>query len=348
MKYSLIILFQSKNQAILYEGPSIDKGSVDQLIVRGNCIALHFDRLKKMTADELLYSPRSKVRTQIQRVLTFYLAIQGTIPPLHSIELHCDDQVERIAHQHFTRTWSNCYTTKKFNSTDLASLFIDEPASKVIYSVLTYWLKSKLDEFVYDQFRFLWSGFNAIYEFAYQMKHPSNSNRVKSESEKLQYFEKVIMKSIKFKETLTYLEALPDDFYIDQVNWSKYVSNKSCNHLVGICSKYPDAIISQQITKYANVVYPDQTKLLNEMTQISKQQAGIVNQHSRLKFLLMEMIYLKRSQHFHAEDHHPLFIISAPDQRLAEQYYCEILQLVIVDSIKSMDKIVKSANYLTT
>ena len=347
-QYALNILFHSNHDVLFYEGPSFDKGREDQVNIRSGSITFHFQSAKKMDIHDLLYSARSRLRSQIQRALTFYLAIHGTIPPVRSIELHHNEHIEIVHHSHFTKTWSNCYTTKKFNAADLTPIFSDHPAGRMIYDVLTYWLKSKLDEFVHDQFRFLWSGFNAFYNYMDQLSQASASVKSSRESEKLRNFEKEVMQAIEFKETLNYLRTLPDEFYVDVIHWYKFIKSKNCNHWVGILSRYPDGIISQQIVKYASVAYSDETKLIHEMNQMAKKHAQVIDHFVRLKFLLIELLYFVRNQHFHAANHYQLFVITAPDQRLAEDYYCDILQHVLVDSIKSMKRISKSKSILST
>lgn len=160
--YCLSVLFDKADDQILYSGISFyRKNLIDQLEIRKNCIKLFFTRTKEYFINDCLYVPTAPTHFEIQRALTFYLAVMGNIPEVKSISLNRGKEEEYLTDMSYTSHWSNCRVQITYEPEVAAKIFAED--GRWPYIVMTYFLKAQLAPFSLDRFHAAWSCMNAFY-----------------------------------------------------------------------------------------------------------------------------------------------------------------------------------------
>lgn len=323
--YELIIVFRTSQRGFLYQGPSFLKRNLsDELVIERNRIVLRFSRVIDVDVKNILTSPNSYIRFELQRALCFFLAVTGNIPRVSKFFISGKGIERPVEHEEFSDTWKNCQLSHLLDPGAVSAIFSSNPFGKIIYTALTYWLKAQLALFSGDRFRAAWSGFNALYTFC-------AGNEENQETRKLKAFW-TKLNSQDFLLSLVFVQRLNNENIWERLDWYNYVKNlKAVDRLI---QDYCDAAYIPKICSLYQRLAPSET-WLNKNKQYRSQIQGHNNSNSiQLRFLVSEYCYFYRNRSFHGGKPYPVFVIAPEAESMIEDMLCELLLYVIEDAIK--------------
>ena len=327
MNCKLQIEFETDKRAIHYDGSVyVKKNLSDAVLVADNLICISFARKQPAKPSDLLDSPNSIIRGELQKALCFYLGVCGQIPPVRSVLYSRGKQQHKIDYEHFTNTWKNCEIDYPLLKDDASCIFSDQKLASKRYINLTYYLKAQLSKFSNDRFRSAWSGINSFFETE------------GCESNKIEKFRKSLAESnLLFSTRL--ISTLPDSFW-DELDWYSYIK-KNIKNMNSICSwnHISDSWLLEKMlvhleayrNRFAeqNIQMPDVSMLRRQLTKKIEQKT--VDYKARLIFLICDYCYFLRNRSFHAGVPYPVFVISQKAETEGEKKLTELLIVLMKD-----------------
>lgn len=329
MNYELTVKFRTSGRKQFYAGESfLRKNLSDTLEITENEIKILFTRTSKVEASVFLSTTNSLLRFQVQRALSYYLAVAGEFPPVDSIFLSDGNQKHHIEHKGFTETWKNCELTYQLNPEHLNPIFQSQPTSKALYIALTYWLKAQLANFSGDRFRAAWSGFNALYTSLSNSPSDSETSKIKC------FFEK--MANAPFHHSIQYLETTCSQDFWSRLDWYNYLKGTRTNKET-LLQNYCDKLINPYLISALK-----RTVLTDEFIYLSgkynrKISNAVSSSYVQLKFLVIEYCYLLRNRSFHGGKAYPLLVIAPEAETRVDDILCNLLLLLVQDTIEHMN-----------
>ena len=89
-------------------------------------IKLFFTRVKEYSVNDCLYVSTSPTHYEIQRALTFYLAVMGCIPKVKSISLRKGEEEQFLSDMSYTTHWSDCGVQITYDAEVAAKIFAED------------------------------------------------------------------------------------------------------------------------------------------------------------------------------------------------------------------------------
>ena len=334
--YILRVIFcgndSNEDEKVLYEGESyLKKNLSDHLKITESEIRLSFSRSKKIDMCQFLYTERSLYRTELQKSLCFYLAVQGEIPDVNRVEISNRKECIEIEHSKFSSTWKNCRIPICLDRQSIEVIFSDHESAENIYVMITYFLKAQLSIFSNDAFRSAWSGLNSIYRL-----YKNNNNR---EADQLKNFGnkiKELFNNRKLDSSIEYIESIPDEFY-EKLDWYSYV-NRYKNYSQYIDSnKYRDSLLLKLFVKYYKGILKEEADKINEnVNQVKNSiKENNISYVERINFLIKDYCYMIRNRSFHGAKAYPVFVIAPEAETYVEEKLTKLLLYIMKDFIQS-------------
>ena len=330
MDCKLIIEFKTDKKDIHYDGSIYVKKNLSDIIsVADNLICISFSRDNPAKLGDLLDSPKSIIRGELQKALCFYLGVCGEIPPVKNVTYLRGSKLHLINHEYFTETWKNCTIKHTLLKDDISLIFTNQELASKRYITLSYYLKAQIDKFSNDCFRAAWSGINSFF--------PAEGN----ESEKINGFRQFLTDS-RLPLAKQFISTLPDYFW-DKLDWYQYIK-KNVNKMSSICSwnHIKDSLLLDKMLTLMeayeerfteqNIQMPDLATLKRQLKR--KIEQNTMDCHTRLLFLICDYCYFLRNRNFHAGVPYPVFIISQEAETGVEKNLTELLILLMKDLIK--------------
>ena len=332
MDCKLQIEFETDKRVIYYDGPVyVKKDLSDAVLIADNLICISFTREKPAKPNDLLNSPKSIIRGELQKALCFYLGVCGNIPPVRSV-LYCRGVKQHVIdHEHFTNTWKNCEIDYPLLKDDISCIFSGQELASKRYINLTYYLKAQLSKFSNDRFRTAWSGINSFF--------PAEGN----ESEKINGFRQFLTDS-RLPLAKQFISTLPDSFW-DKLDWYQYIK-KNINKMSSVCSwNYinDSYLLDKMLTLMEayegrfteqNIQMPDLATLKRQLKRRIEQST--MNFQDRLKFLVCDYCYFLRNRNFHAGVPYPVFVIAQEAETGVEKTLTELLIVLMKDLMQQL------------
>ncbi len=359
MHHLLIIQFKKRERSLIFKGKSyLRKNLVDEVSIYYDRIILSFDRTKSVNLQNCLFSQKSLFRYEIQKSLCFYLAVTGVIPEVKEIWLERNDENQYLEDISFAKEWSTCTVRRVLKPEVLACIFETGQESRVLYTVLTFYLKAQMDH-SHDSFRAAWSGLNALYTAL----APSGASWERDKIEALRpYFDMDSLSEIREKVSM-----LNDSFW-KELDWYSFTRNlcvergkvKSIDKVIEPVYNLQDSMLIRTITDYMrSTIYTDKDENSGEKAdnerlrkEINKKENEIsgkkadferrrreidrkVNEYgvsysSRAYFLVIQYCYMLRNRSFHAEKAYPIFAIyDVGAGQTIEEYLTNLILMTI-------------------
>lgn len=331
--YCLCITFDIIDCEEFYSGASFyRKNLIDHIDIYENSIKLFFTRSATHTIEDCLYKPNTPTHFEIQRALTYYLAVKGSIPEVKSITLRERDSEKPLRDMSYTAHWSNCSVQLTYEK-EVAARIFDENWRRP-YIIMTYFLKAQLSRFSLDKFHAAWSCVNAYYNKF------SNSTEDR-EHKKISMLEHEI-RNRKLPLAEQRIKALGNEAFWDHLQWYIYVSRNN----VAEEGKRPklqkwlyesdhitDRKLFERLVKY--VPNPDFSKEQQEEF-VSRKISRYKNSFNiQIAWLICEYSYMLRNRGFHGDKPYPLFSLSDTGEgKSVENQLAEIMLLTVYDLMK--------------
>lgn len=324
VKHTLLVRFKTPGRKLLYGGPSYYRENlIDWLEISEHRISIEFSREKRMSPEGCLSGPISPLRIQLQRALCYYLAISGTIPPLHGISLSINKEKTSLQHRHYTATWRNCRIPVLLDSQIAPKLFNDAAFGKHLYTALSYFVKAQLDSFVNDRFRASFSGFNALYSWC-SPKEGTEAKKIKAFWERLG--------GCGFENSLVCLKRLEQEGLWRRLNWYNYVKGTRTS-METVCQLYFDKAFIPQVLSLAGKIRTDPEEIKACRKHSGNLAKAKHDPRRELKFLVSEYVYTLRNRAFHGVSAYPVFVIERSVESWQEEALAELLLNVLKDAM---------------
>jgi len=170
--YEVKILFDEiESKASIFEGfvQYGSKNRTDKMIINEDSIFIFCNRTNLIDLDGVFNNYKSIIYGQIIKALAFYMGTKKTAPNIKSIQISCKKNQRLIASKKIT---SSHFQHKKFHtkfqgtfkSASLRTIFEENKKGASILKTITYVLRSKTKEDVFDRFETLWKGYNGLYK----------------------------------------------------------------------------------------------------------------------------------------------------------------------------------------
>ena len=333
IKYCINVLFDLTDDGLLYSGQSFyKKNLIDQLEIRENCIKLFFTRIKEYSVNDCLYVSTAPTHYEIQRALTFYLAVRGSIPEVKSISLRKGEEEQYLSDMSYTTNWRNCKVQITYDLEVAAKIFAGD--GKWPYIVMTYFLKSQLASFSLDQFHAAWSCINAYYNKYSRI----GMNREKDKLFKLDDE----IRNRKLPMTEQRIKELEKTDFWDRLQWFNYVKHNNVakngekpkmQQWLYNDDRISDRQLFERLAKY--VPNPDFSKEQQESFVSKKLKRFQKKYNVQIAWLICEYCYMLRNRGFHADKPFPLFSLSdIGETKSVENNLSEIILLTVYELIK--------------
>lgn len=332
-EYCLSVLFDKADDQILYSGISFyRKNLIDRLEIRKNCIKLFFTRTKEFSINDCLYVSTAPTHFEIQRALTFYLAVMGNIPEVKSISLIRREEEEYLSDMSYTSHWSNCRVQITYEPEVASRIFAED--GRWPYIIMTYFLKAQLAPFSLDKFHASWSCMNAFYN-----KYGETGQE--RESEKISKLENAII-GREMSATEQYMTELEKTDFWDRLQWYNFAKHRNTakkgkkprvQERIYNNDRYPDAQLFERLTKYipnSDFSEEQQEKFVSEKMKTYEKRYDV-----QIAWLICEYCYMLRNRGFHAAKPFPLFSLAdIGETKSIYTILSEIILLTVYDLMK--------------
>lgn len=345
IKHSLVITLDEKNDNEVFRGTSYIQKNVrdDEVVIFENRIEINYERCSIMPVEKLLDSPKSYIRTHLQRALGFYIAVFGFVPEFKKAEYTAGDiscELEKITE--LSKKWKN-YRIETLLSRDVCKkIFEGKRENNVpLYNAVSFFIKAQLTELSHDSFRSAWSSMNALYTNMVD-------NAEVSEESKLKKLEEFILNH-EMKNSCEYVGTINDEKFWYKLEWFYFLKNGFARHNF---QKYYNDYFSQKAKRDAvlgevlsgklsyevmtekNKVDMEKIKAKAELYSKEKDNDEYIHFKDRVEFLVRKYCYFKRNRSMHAGQEYPLFIISEESENYIEPILVKLLIYAIKDIIE--------------
>ncbi len=312
----------------------------DLVIIGKNLISIECERIRPVCLKGVFDNYNSFVYNQISKALAFYMCSQQKAADIESIKIIEKKNDKKTGNKKLLtegiqprKFYSNFQGT--FDVSLLQEIFLENPKSKSLFKAVTYFLRSKTKQDVFDRFESLWKGYNGLYKVIASQTNDFECHKALREF--------ILKNPNATKNTQRKISAFTAQDIRNVMRWREFVLNdfetiKQAKSFHDFVLRYKDHRIMEVIEK----ILPYRISMLENLsppldgsvkTHINQQiNAGYIDDAEVVALICIKYMYFVRNKSVHGER---IDRIVGTDNKETKEvtWLCELLESLIIDLI---------------